>query len=148
VGFEPENGCAGTVQATIINHRPVVSLAKAPHIYKPAIDNNKNLVMDPKLVPDKRESGPQIVGRNITLTLNLTLYEAQTYAPPAWEEAADTWILELQRLQGRIFRAAGNLRSTPIGELYVAFKFPFIYDYITKSCRMQAEIILNHVNPN
>jgi hypothetical protein len=30
----------------------------------------------------------------------------------------------------------------------VAFKIPYVYDYITKLCRTQADIILNHVNPN
>jgi hypothetical protein len=32
--------------------------------------------------------------------------------------------------------------------MYMAFKIPYVYDYITKLCRMQAELILNHVNPN
>jgi hypothetical protein len=30
----------------------------------------------------------------------------------------------------------------------VAFKIPDMYDYITKLFRNQAEVILNHVNPN
>jgi hypothetical protein len=30
----------------------------------------------------------------------------------------------------------------------VALKIPYMYDYITKLCRTQAEVILNHVNPN
>jgi hypothetical protein len=30
----------------------------------------------------------------------------------------------------------------------VAFKIPYVYKYITKLCRSQAELILNHVNPN
>jgi hypothetical protein len=30
----------------------------------------------------------------------------------------------------------------------VAFRIPYAYDYITKLCRTQAEVILNHVNPN
>jgi hypothetical protein len=28
------------------------------------------------------------------------------------------------------------------------FKIPYMYDYISKLCRAQAELILNHVNPN
>jgi hypothetical protein len=28
------------------------------------------------------------------------------------------------------------------------FKLPYIYDYITKLCRAQAEVILNYVNSN
>jgi hypothetical protein len=30
----------------------------------------------------------------------------------------------------------------------MAFKIPYVYEYITKSCRTQAEVILYHVNPN
>jgi hypothetical protein len=30
----------------------------------------------------------------------------------------------------------------------VSFKIPYVYDYITKLCRRQAEVILNHENPN
>jgi hypothetical protein len=33
-------------------------------------------------------------------------------------------------------------------ELHVAFKIFYLYDYITKLCRTQAEVILNRVNPN
>jgi hypothetical protein len=30
----------------------------------------------------------------------------------------------------------------------VAFQTPYVYDYIIKLCRKQAEVILNHVNLN
>jgi hypothetical protein len=30
----------------------------------------------------------------------------------------------------------------------VAFELPYIYDYITKLCRQQAEVIKNHENTN
>jgi hypothetical protein len=30
----------------------------------------------------------------------------------------------------------------------MAFKTPYVYGYITKLCRTQAEVILNHVNRN
>jgi hypothetical protein len=30
----------------------------------------------------------------------------------------------------------------------VAFKILYVYDYITKLCRTQAKVILNHINPN
>jgi hypothetical protein len=30
--------------------------------------------------------------------------------------------------------------------MLVAFKIPYVYDYITKLCRMPAEVILNHRN--
>jgi hypothetical protein len=57
--------------------------------------------------------------------------------------------LILQSLQSRVLRAIGNLdRCTPVQELHVALKIPSVYDYITKLCRTQAKVFLNHVNPN
>jgi hypothetical protein len=56
--------------------------------------------------------------------------------------------LKLQRLRNRALRAIGNLdRRTLVRELHVAFKIPYVYDYTTKLCRTQAEVILNHRNP-
>jgi hypothetical protein len=37
---------------------------------------------------------------------------------------------------------------TPVRDLHLAFKIPYVYDYITKICRRQAEVNLNHENPN
>jgi hypothetical protein len=72
-----------------------------------------------------------------------------TYAYPTWEYAADAYVLKLQRLQNRALSTIGYLdRCTPFCELHVAFKNPYLYDYITKLCRTQAEVILNHVDPN
>jgi hypothetical protein len=57
--------------------------------------------------------------------------------------------MKLQRLQNRVLRALGKLdRRTTVGDLHLAFKIPYVYDYITKLCRRQAEVILNHENPN
>jgi hypothetical protein len=51
--------------------------------------------------------------------------------------------------KNRVLRAIGSLdRSTPTRDLHLAFKIPYVYDYITKLCRRQAEVILNHENPN
>jgi hypothetical protein len=71
-----------------------------------------------------------------------------TCACPTWEYATDTHLLILQRLQNRVLRAVENFdRRTPIREMHVVFKIPYVYDYITKLSRTQAEIILNHRNP-
>jgi hypothetical protein len=52
-------------------------------------------------------------------------------------------------LPNRVLHATGNLdRCPPISELHVVFKMPCVYDYITKLSRTQAEVILNHVNPD
>jgi hypothetical protein len=32
--------------------------------------------------------------------------------------------------------------------MHVAFQIPYVYDYITKLCRQQAEVIQNHENEN
>jgi hypothetical protein len=56
-----------------------------------------------------------------------------TYACPAWEFAADNQLLKLQRLQNKVLRTTGNFpRRTPVRDLHMAFKLPYIYDYVTK----------------
>jgi hypothetical protein len=90
----------------------------------------------------------------LSTKIKLTLYKALirwviTYACPIWEHAADTHLLKLQRLQNRVLRAIGNLdRCTSVCEFHVAFKILYVYDYITKLCITQAEVILSYVNPN
>jgi hypothetical protein len=70
-----------------------------------------------------------------------------TYACPAWELAAATYLLKLQRLQSKVLRTTGNFaRCTPVRDLHTAFNLPYVYDYITKLCRQQAEVIQNHEN--
>jgi hypothetical protein len=72
-----------------------------------------------------------------------------TYACPAWESAADTHLLKMQRLQNKVLRTTGKFsRRTPVRELHMPFQVPYIYDYITKLCRQQAEVIQNHENAN
>jgi hypothetical protein len=72
-----------------------------------------------------------------------------TYACPALELAADTHLLKLQRLQNKVLHTTGNFpRHTPVCELHKTFNIPYIYDYITKSCRKEAKIIQNHGNAN
>jgi hypothetical protein len=72
-----------------------------------------------------------------------------THASPAWEFAADTHLMKLQRLQNKVLRTIGNLpRRTTVRELHMAFKIPYVYDYITKLCRQQAEVIQNRDNEN
>jgi hypothetical protein len=68
-----------------------------------------------------------------------------TYACPAWEFAADTHLLKLQRLQNKVLRSTGNF---PVRDLHVTLKTPCFYDFITKLCWQQAEVIQNHHNPN
>jgi hypothetical protein len=72
-----------------------------------------------------------------------------TYAYPTWEYGADTYLLKLECLPNRILYTIGNFaKCTPDHELHMLFKIPYMYDYITKLCRTQAEVILNHINPN
>jgi hypothetical protein len=32
--------------------------------------------------------------------------------------------------------------------MHVAFKIPYVYDYVTKLCRKHAEVVQNHENEN
>jgi hypothetical protein len=67
-----------------------------------------------------------------------------TYACPAWEFVADSRPLKFQRLQNGVPRTTGNLpRRTPTS----VFQIPYVYDYITKICRKQAEV-QTHENVN
>jgi hypothetical protein len=61
----------------------------------------------------------------------------------------DAHVLKLQCLQNRVLPATVNLdRRAQVVELYVAFKIPYVYEYINKLCRTQATVILKYVNPN
>jgi hypothetical protein len=72
-----------------------------------------------------------------------------TYACPAWEFAAESLLLKLQRLQNKVLRTIGSFpRRTSVRDKHVAFQIPYVYHYITKSCRQQAEVIQNHENEN
>jgi hypothetical protein len=69
------------------------------------------------------------------------------YASLAQEFAAETNVLKLQHLQNRVLSTTGNFpRHTSVRNMHVAFQIPYVYDYITKLCRRQAEIIQNHEN--
>jgi hypothetical protein len=72
-----------------------------------------------------------------------------THACPAWEFAVDTQLLKFQRLQNKVLRTIGKfLKCTPARELHLVFQVVYIYDYIMKLCRQQAEVIQNHENEN
>jgi hypothetical protein len=72
-----------------------------------------------------------------------------TYACPAWEFAAETYLLKFQRLQSKVLHTIGNLpRCTLVSDMHVSIQIPYVYDYITKLRRRQAEIIHNHESEN
>jgi hypothetical protein len=72
-----------------------------------------------------------------------------TYACPAWEFAAEWHLLKLQKLQNKVLRTIGNFpKRTSVRDMHKSFHMPYVYDYITKSCRQQAEVIQNHENEN
>jgi hypothetical protein len=72
-----------------------------------------------------------------------------TYACPACEFAADTHLIKLQPLQNKVLRTIGSFpRRTPVREMHMDFHLPYVYDYMTKLCRQQTEVILNHDNEN
>jgi hypothetical protein len=90
----------------------------------------------------------------LSANTEFTLYKAftmptMTYVCPACEFVADSHLLKLQPLQNKALRTTVNLkRSTMTGDLHVEFKIPYIYDFVTKLCRQQTEIIQNHENIN
>jgi hypothetical protein len=90
----------------------------------------------------------------LSIKSKTTLYKALirsklTYACPTWELAAGRHLLKLQRLQNKVFRITGGLpRRTSTRYMHRTFQIPYVYDFITKSCRKQAEVIRNHDNEN
>jgi hypothetical protein len=69
------------------------------------------------------------------------------YACPTRELAIDTYLLQLQRMRNKVLHTIESfLRCTPVCDLHTAFNLPYVYDYITKLCRQQAEVIQNHEN--
>jgi hypothetical protein len=72
-----------------------------------------------------------------------------TYDCPAWEFVPETYLLKLQHLQNKVLCTIGSFsRRTSVRDMHMAFQIPYVYDYITKSCRQQAEVIQNHDNEN
>jgi hypothetical protein len=71
-----------------------------------------------------------------------------TYACLAWEFVVESYLLKLHHLQNEVFCTTGNLPRTPIHDLHVAFKILYLRDFVTKLCRQQATVILNHENVN
>jgi hypothetical protein len=69
-----------------------------------------------------------------------------TCASPTWKFAANTHLLKLQHLQNKVLRTIGNFPRSTI--VHKAFNNPYIYNYITKLFRQQAEVIQNHENAN
>jgi hypothetical protein len=66
-----------------------------------------------------------------------------TYACLAWELVAE--LLKLQCLQNKVLRTIENFaRWTLVHDLHMAFNLPYVYNYITKLSRQQAEVIQNH----
>jgi hypothetical protein len=62
---------------------------------------------------------------------------------------ADKHLPKLQRLQNKVLCTTGKFpRRTPVRDLHMAFKLPYIYDYVAKLCREQAEVVQNHENAN
>jgi hypothetical protein len=69
-----------------------------------------------------------------------------TYACPAWEVAADSHLMKIQRLQNKVLHTIGKFpRNTPIRDMHISLQIPYVYDYITKLCR-QAQVIQHHEN--
>jgi len=70
-------------------------------------------------------------------------------ACPAWEFAADSQLLKLKCLQNGVLLSIGNLtRRTQTRSSHRTFQIPYVYDYITKICRKQAEVMQNHEHVN
>jgi hypothetical protein len=87
---------------------------------------------------------------NIKLALHTALVRSvMTYAYPTWDFVAEAHLLKLQCLQNKFLPTTDNFpRRTVVYDMHLTFQILYVYDYITKSCRQQAEVIQNHDNEN
>jgi hypothetical protein len=85
----------------------------------------------------------ELLSTNIELTLHRAFIRSViTYAFPAWEFAANTYLLKFRCLQNKFLNTIGNFpRGTQTHELHVAFSILYMYDFIMKLCRQQADVI-------
>jgi hypothetical protein len=65
----------------------------------------------------------------------------------AWELAADSCLLKLQRLQNKVIRTVRTFpKCAPVRDLHMTFNLPYVYAYLTKLCRQKLEVIQNYDN--
>jgi hypothetical protein len=65
------------------------------------------------------------------------------------QSATGTNVWTLQHPQHGAGRTIGNRpRRTQISDLYVAFRIPHAYDFITELCRWQGGVVQNYGNGN
>jgi hypothetical protein len=88
------------------------------------------------------------LGTNFKLTLHKALIRSvKTFACPAWEFVAHTHLMKLRSLQNKVLCISGKFsRNTLIHDMHMAFQIPYIYNYINKLCRQQAQVIQKHEN--
>jgi hypothetical protein len=90
---------------------------------------------------------------HLSTNIKLTLYKAlimsvMAYTCARWKYATDVHLLKLQTPGEESSMRYWKPRQTHSGsELHLAFKIPYMYNYIIKLCRTQAEVIINHQNP-
>jgi hypothetical protein len=74
----------------------------------------------------------QRLSANINRTIHKSpIRSVMTYACPAWEVAADTYLLKLQCLKNEVLLTIGNFpRCTPVRDLHPVFNLSYVYDYI------------------
>jgi hypothetical protein len=113
-----------------------INIARKIHIESIATKNFSNFIRIYPLLKSGR----------LSVNTKLSLYKALirvmvNYICPALEFEGDSYLLELQRLQNKIHLTIGNLpRSTPTRDFHLAYKIPYVHDYVTKICRKQTEI--------
>jgi hypothetical protein len=69
------------------------------------------------------------------------------YACSAWELAADTYLLKLQRLQNKVLCSPGYFqRSTQVYDLHTALNLLYVYDIINYAGNKQKSYKIMRIN--
>jgi hypothetical protein len=101
--------------------------------------------------PTDSLSKSERLSANMELVLHkVPIISVMTYACPAWNLLQISIYLNCSALvRDKVLRTIGKFsRCIPVYELHMAFRLPYIYDYIMKWCRQQAEVVQNYGNAN
>jgi len=97
---------------------------------------------------------PLFRSREITIEAKINIYKMMirsilTYAAPAWQHAAMTHHLQLQRVQNRAARMiTGHSRDTRIAQLHEDLSLPMLTDVIKLQCQLFWNRIIHSPNPS
>jgi hypothetical protein len=90
----------------------------------------------------------ECLSANVKITLHKALIRSvMTYACSAWELEANTYLFKFAAPAKQDYSLHWKFSEVHSGPRFVhGSNLPYVYDYVTKFCRQQEEVIRNHEN--